>query len=318
MKIGLDVMGGDFAPDATIKGAILAREEISSNDRIFLFGPSDIIESKLKEFNGDSSGFTIVHSPEIVSMSERPIRAFTQKPNSSIANGFKYLKSKEIDSFASAGNSGATMVGAMYSVNTIPGVIRPSTLTVVPREKSGMNVLLDIGTNPDIKPDVMYQFAILGSLYSRYVLNVKEPKVGLLNIGEEDEKGNLLCQSSFRLMKDSKDFNFFGNIESRDLFSDKADVFVCDGFTGNIIIKQVEGMYSIMVRRNLVDDYFSKFDYENYGGSPILGVNGSVVIGHGISNAKAIMNMLMQSKKLHESGITNRIKKAMNKYIENE
>lgn len=318
MKIGLDVMGGDFAPDATIKGALLAREQISSDDRIFLFGPSDIIESKLKELGADSTGFTIVHSPEIVGMSERPIKAFTQKPNSSIANGFKYLKTKKVDSFASAGNSGATMVGAMYSVNTIPGVIRPSTLTVVPREKSGMNVLLDIGTNPDIKPDVMYQFAILGSLYSKYVLNVKEPKVGLLNIGEEDEKGNLLCQSSFRLMKDSEDFNFFGNIESRDLFSDKADVFVCDGFTGNIIIKQVEGMYSIMVRRGLVDEYFSKFDYENYGGSPILGVNGSVVIGHGISNAKAIMNMLMQSKHLHESGITDKIKKAMNKYIDNE
>ncbi len=318
MKIGLDVMGGDFAPDATIKGAILALDQIASDDRIFLFGPSEVIESKLKENGADASEFTIVHSPEIVSMGERPIKAFTQKPNSSIANGFKYLKAKKIDSFASAGNSGATMVGAMYSVNTIQGVIRPSTLTVVPREKGGMNVLLDIGTNPDIKPDVMYQFAILGSLYSEYVLNVKDPKVGLLNIGEEDEKGNLLCQSSFRLMKGTEDFNFFGNIESRDLFSDKADVFVCDGFTGNIIIKQIEGMYTLMVKRNLVDNYFRKFDYENIGGSPILGVNAPVVIGHGISNAKAIMNMLLQSKSLHESGITKKIKEAMNKYTQSK
>jgi len=318
MKIGLDVMGGDFAPDATIQGAVLAREQISSNDRIFLFGPSDIIESKLKEIGADSTGFTIVHSPEIVGMGERPIKAFTQKPNSSIANGFKYLKSKEIDSFSSAGNSGAAMVGAMYSVNTIQGVIRPSTLGVIPRENGGMNIILDIGTNPDIKPDVLYQFAILGSLYSEYVLNVKNPKVGLLNIGEENEKGNLLCQSAFRLMKDSKDFNFFGNIESRELFSDKVDIFVCDGFTGNIVLKQIEAMYSIMLRRNLVDDYFSRFDYENYGGSPILGVNGSVVIGHGISNAKAIMNMILQSKQLHESGITKKIKRAMNKYTQSK
>lgn len=318
MKIGLDVMGGDFAPDATIKGAILAREKISSDDRIFLFGPQEIIETKLEEHGADKAEFTIVHSPEIVNMGERPIKAITQKPNSSIANGFKYLKAKAIDSFASAGNSGATMVGAMYTVNTIQGVIRPSTLTVVPKENGGMNVLLDIGTNPDIKPDVMYQFAILGSLYSKYVLKIKEPRVGLLNIGEEDEKGNLLCQSAFRLMKDSEDFNFFGNIESRELFSDKVDVFVCDGFTGNIVIKQIEAMYTIMVKRNLVDDYFRKFDYENYGGSPILGVNASVVIGHGISNAKAIMNMLLQSKSLHEAGITKKIKRAMNKYIQSK
>jgi glycerol-3-phosphate acyltransferase PlsX len=318
MKIGLDVMGGDFAPDATIGGALLAREQISSNDIIFLFGPRDIIEAEFKKLGADSAGFTIVHSPDVISMGERPIKAFTHKPESSIAKGFKALKLKEIDSFASAGNSGATMVGAMYSVNTIQGVIRPCTLTVIPRETGGMNVILDIGTNPDIKPDVMYQFAIIGSLYSRHVLNVKNPKVGLLNIGEEDEKGNLLCQSAFRIMKDSEDFDFYGNIESRDLFADKVDVFVCDGFTGNIVLKQIEAMYSIMVRRNLVDEYFSKFDYENYGGSPILGVNGSVVIGHGISNAKAIMNMLLLSKNLHESGITKKIRRAMNKYIQSK
>jgi glycerol-3-phosphate acyltransferase PlsX len=318
MKIGLDVMGGDYSPVATLEGAILALDKIASSDRIFLFGPQELIEDMLEERKADKSLFTIVHSPEVIGMGERPIKAYTHKPQSSISMGFKYLKTKQIDSFSSAGNSGATMVGAMYSVNNIQGVIRPSTLTTIPREDGGMNVILDIGTNPDIKPDILYQFAILGSIYSQGVLGVKNPKVGLLNIGEEEEKGNLLCQSAFRLMKDSDDFNFFGNIEGRDLFKDKVDVIVCDGFTGNIVLKQIEAMYRLMVKRNLVDDYIKKFNYENYGGSPILGVNGSVVIGHGISNARAIMNMVLLSKEIHEAKLTKKIKRAMNKYIQSK
>lgn len=318
MKIGLDVMGGDYSPVATLEGAILAQERISSSDRIFLFGPQELIEDMLEERKADKSLFTIVHSPEVIGMGERPIKAYTHKPNSSISMGFKHLKSKQIDAFSSAGNSGATMVGAMYSINNIQGVIRPSTLTAIPRENGGMNVMLDIGTNPDIKPDILYQFAILGSIYSQSVLSVKNPKVGLLNIGEEEEKGNLLCQSAFRLMRDSDDFNFFGNIEGRDLFKDKVDVIVCDGFTGNIVLKQIEAMYRLMVKRNLVDEYIKKFNYENYGGSPILGVNGSVVIGHGISSSKAIMNMVLLSKEIHEAKLTKKIKRAMNKYIQSK
>jgi glycerol-3-phosphate acyltransferase PlsX len=318
MKIGLDVMGGDYSPAATIEGAILALEKISSGDRIFLFGPQELIREMLEERNTDPSSFMIVHSPEVIGMGDRPIKAYTQKPQSSISMGFRYLKARQIDSFASAGNSGATMVGAMYSVNNIQGVIRPSTLTAIPRESGGMNVMLDIGTNPDIKPDILYQFAILGSIYSQSILNVKNPKVGLLNIGEEEEKGNLLCQSAFRLMRDSDDFNFFGNIEGRDLFKDKVDVIVCDGFTGNIVLKQIEAMYRLMLKRNLVDDYIRKFNYENYGGSPILGVNGSVVIGHGISSPRAIMNMILLSKEIHEAKLTRKIKRAMNKYIQSK
>ncbi|MBN2172692.1 MAG: phosphate acyltransferase PlsX [Bacteroidales bacterium] len=316
MKIGLDVMGGDYAPEVTIEGAILAQKKIPESDRIFLFGPEDIILGKLKEKESDPTLFTIVHAPEIIGMGDRPIKAYTQKPNSSISLGFKYLKHKKIDSFASAGNSGATLVGAMYSVSNIKGIIRPSTLTTIPKENGGMNVMLDIGTNPDIKPDILYQFAILGSIYSKHVLNVKNPRVGLLNIGEEDEKGNLLCQSAFRLMKDSEDFNFFGNIEGRDLFKDKADVIVCDGFTGNIVLKQIEAMYRLLIKRNLVDEFIDKFNYENYGGSPILGVNASVVIGHGISSAKAILNMILLSKDIYEAHLTQKIKRAMNKYIQ--
>ncbi|MCB2221394.1 MAG: phosphate acyltransferase PlsX [Bacteroidetes bacterium] len=318
MKIGLDVMGGDYAPDVTIEGAIMALQKITSNDRIFLFGPEDIITEKLRKKGGNTNDFTIVHCPQIIGMGDRPIKAYTQKPESSISVGFRYLKSRQIDSFASAGNSGATLVGAMYSISNIKGVIRPSTLTILPKENGGMNVMLDIGTNPDIKPDILYQFAILGSIYSKYVLGIKKPRVGLLNIGEEEEKGNLLCQSAFRLMKDSDDFNFFGNIEGRDLFKDKADVIVCDGFTGNIVLKQIEAMYRILVKRKLVDDFIDKFNYENYGGSPILGVNGSVVIGHGISSARAILNMILLSRDIHEAKLTKKIKRIMNKYIQSK
>lgn len=318
MKVGLDVMGGDYSPDATLEGALLAQQKLSSVDRIFLFGPKEVIEEKLHEKKADSSVFTVINSPDIIKMGERPIKAYTRKPNSSIAMGLKSLKSKEIDAFCSAGNSGATMVGAMYSINNIHGIIRPCTLTCIPKESGGMNVFLDIGTNPDIKPDILYQFAILGSIYSQSVLNVKNPRVGLLNIGEEEEKGNLLCQSAFRLMRGSEDFNFVGNIEGRDIFKDKTDVIVCDGFTGNIVLKQIEAMYRLLIKRNLVDDYIKKFNYENYGGSPILGVNGSVVIGHGISSPIAIMNMVLLSKEIYEAKLTSKIKRAMNKYTQSK
>lgn len=318
MKIGLDVMGGDFAPDVTIEGAIMALEKIPASDRIVLFGPEDIISQKLAEKKGNPSKFTIVNAPEIIGMGDKPIKAYTQKPESSISKGLKYLKHHDIDSFASAGNSGATMVGAMYSVSNIHGVIRPCTLTLVPKETGGMNVMLDIGTNPDVKPDVLYQFAILGSIYSKYILGINDPKVGLMNVGEEEEKGNLTCQAAYPLMKDSKDFNFYGNIEGRDLFKNKADVIVCDGFTGNVLLKAMEAVYRMMMKRRLVDDFFEKFNYEIYGGSPILGVNAPVIIGHGISSSKAIMNMILLSKEIHDAGLTKKIKRAMTNYMESK
>jgi glycerol-3-phosphate acyltransferase PlsX len=318
MRIGLDVMGGDFAPAATIEGAISALERISSSDSIVLFGPEDIIIRELTDRNVDPGRFSIVHAPDIIGMGDKPIKAYTQKPESSISKGLKCLRHHEIDTFASAGNSGATMVGAMYSVSNIHGVIRPVTLTLVPKETEGMNVMLDIGTNPDVRPDVLYQFAILGSIYAKYILGIKNPKVGLLNVGEEEEKGNLICQAAFPLMKGSKDFIFYGNIEGRDLFKNKADVIVCDGFTGNILLKALEAVYRLMMKRKLMDDFFDKFNYERYGGSPILGVNAPVIIGHGISSSKAIMNMILLSKDVYDTGLIKKIKRAMSKYMESK
>lgn len=316
MRIGLDAMGGDFAPEATIGGALLAKEALSDNDHIVLIGQEDVIRSELEKQNNSLADFEIEHAPDIINMGERPIRAYSQKPNSSIGVGFRMLKSREIDTFASAGNSGATLVGAMYSINSIKGVIRPCTSALIPQEKGGVSIILDIGTNPDIKPDVMYQFAILGSIYAKHVLNIREPRVGLLNIGEEEEKGNLLTHSSYQLMKDSKDFFFHGNVEGRDLFKGKVDVIVTDGFTGNTLIKQIEAFYRLMQKRDLLDDFFTRLNYENYGGTPILGINGSVVIGHGISSKIAIKNMLLLSAEIHRARLSQKIKRALNKYLQ--
>ncbi|MBW6496766.1 MAG: phosphate acyltransferase PlsX [Bacteroidales bacterium] len=315
MRIGLDVMGGDFAPEATISGAILAQKEISQTDRIVLIGEESAIREELTKQGSDPALFDIVHTPEIIGMGESPTKAFAQKPDSSIAKGFRMLKKGKIDSFASAGNTGAMLVGSIYSVNAMQGVIRPATTAIVPKEDGRVGVLIDVGTNPDSKPDVMYQFGLLGAIYAQYVFNIENPKVGLLNIGEEEDKGSLLTQSAFRLMKDSSDFNFIGNVESRDLFKDKVDVVVCDGFTGNVLLKNMEAMFRQIVKRGYGSDpFFSRFNYENYGGTPILGINATVVIGHGISNGKAIKNMLLLSKEVFEAGLSEKIHDALEQY----
>lgn len=311
MKIGLDVMGGDFAPGATVSGAILARKILASADQIVLFGDKGIILSELARLETDPADFTIVHTSEVIGMGEHPTHAIIRKPDSSISIGFKYLKNKKIEAFASAGSSGAMLVGAIYSVNNIQGVIRPCTSAVLPQENSGLSLLLDVGTNPDAKPDVMYQFGLLGSIMSKNVYKINNPRVALLNIGHEEGKGNLLSQATFQLMKETKDFNFIGNIESRDLLRNKADVIVCDGFTGNIVLKNIEGMFRIMMKRGLIDDYFARFNYENYGGTPILGINSTVVVGHGISNDVAIKNMLTLARDVHQANLSRKIKLAL-------
>jgi len=314
MKIGLDVMGGDYAPESILKGAILAQKVIPEADRIVLIGQESLILEKLKEYNSDDSLFDIVNASEVISMGEQPTRAFSQKPDSSITKGFRLLKTSQIDAFAGAGNTGAMLVGSVYSVNVVQGIIRPATTSVLPKENGGVGVLIDVGTNPDSKPDVLYQFGLLGSIYAQFVYGIENPKVGLLNIGEEEEKGNLLCQSAFRLMKDTQDYNFIGNIESRDLFNDKADVIVCDGFTGNIVLKQAESMYRLIKKRGIEDEFINRMNYENYGGTPILGVNGTVIIGHGISNDIAIKNMVILAKEVYDARVSEKISEALSQY----
>jgi len=313
MKIALDIMGGDFAPVETTLGAILVQKELAEkNIKLVLIGDKPTIESIIKEQGASVNDFEIIHTTEVIEMADSPTRAFSQKPNSSITVGFGLLKAGKIQAFASAGNTGAMLVGSVYSVKNIPGVIRPCITSLVPKVDGGYNIILDVGANADCKPDVLYQFGILGSLYSKHVLNISNPKVGLLNIGEEDEKGNLVSLAAHQLMKDSKDFTFIGNVESRELFNDKADVIVCDGFTGNIVLKQAEAFYDVAMRRGINDDFFSRFNYENYGGSPILGINSNVIVGHGISNAKAIRSMILLSKNVAEAKLSEIINKSFN------
>ena len=312
MKIGIDIMGGDYAPTATIKGAGLAVTQLSEDCRLVLIGDEEVMRTELKQIGADVSDFDLIHAEEFIEMGENPVKAFSRKPNSSITIGFNMLKNKEIDVFCSVGNTGAMLVGSMYTVRSIPGIIRPCTTTIIPKENGSVGIILDVGTNADSKPDVLYQFAQLGNLYLKLVYKVENPKVGLLNIGEEEGKGNLLTQATFSLMKDTRDFNFIGNVEGRDLFNDKCDVLVCDGFTGNVVLKEMEAFYSLYEKRNLKDEFFDRFNYEIYGGTPILGINSNVILGHGISSPKAIENMLLLASDVVKTKLSEQIKAVFN------
>jgi len=309
MKIGLDIMGGDFAPEAAVLGAILAHKALSG-PKLVLIGDKAIALKILQENNFSPDNFEFVHTTEVIGMGEHPTKAIVQKPNSSISVGFKLLKEGAIQAFSSAGNTGAMLVGSMFSVKAVPGVLRPAITSVVPQVNGKLGVLLDVGANADCKPDMMLQFALLGKLYSQHVYKISEPRVALVNIGEEEEKGNILNQAAFPLLKNSPLFNFVGNVESRHIFDDVADVIVADGYTGNIIIKLSESFYEIALKKKIKDEFFDRFNYEQYGGSPILGVNGSVVVGHGISNPEAIKNMVLLSKTVYESGLIEQITQA--------
>lgn len=308
MHIGLDISGGDFAPDATLSGALLAVNELPTSCRIVLIGDKKIIESKLIDLGKKTEDFDIVDAPDTIGMGENPTRAFASKPNSSINKGFTLLKEGEIQAFAGAGNTGAMLVGAVLTVKPIEGIQRPCIMSLIPKESGGFGVLLDVGSNADCKPETLLQFSILGSMYAENVLGINQPKVGLINIGEEPEKGNAVALAAHQLMSASNDIKFAGNIEGRDLFNDKADVMVCDGFTGNIVLKLAEAFYSIFKSKNLKDDYLDRFNYETYGGTPILGINSTVIVGHGISNSEAIKNMILLAHDVEKARLTEKIK----------
>ena len=202
------------------------------------------------------------------------------------------------------------LVGSMLTVKAIPGVIRPCITSAIPQEDGSVSIILDVGTNADCKPDVLYQFGILGSHFVKHIYNIENPRVALLNIGEEKEKGNLLTQATHELMSETTDFNFIGNIEGRDLFNSSADVVVCDGFTGNVVLKEAEAFYVVAKKRGIKDEFFDRFNYEIYGGSPVLGINSNVIIGHGISSPVAIKNMLFLAKDVAEAELSKKIQKA--------
>lgn len=303
-------MGGDNAPDANLLGAFLATKELNSNEKIVLVGDQNLAQKWFSSKQIDYSLFEYIHSDQVILMNEHATKAIRKKPNNSISVGFNALKNNKIDVFSSSGNTGAMLVGSMFSVGPIKGVIRPGITSVLPKENGEVGLILDVGVNADCKPDVLFQFAILGSLFAENVYKIHSPKVGLLNIGEEKGKGNLLTQATYQLLEDNEDINFIGNVEGRDLFNEKADVIVCDGFTGNVVLKLAESFYSLIKKKKFSDSYFERFNYEIYGGTPVLGVDGNVLIGHGISNEHAVKNMILLGKDLINSKLNSKIKTA--------
>jgi glycerol-3-phosphate acyltransferase PlsX len=325
MKIAIDAMGGDRAPAQIVIGAIQAAQEYGAE--IILVGQEEIVNAELaKHLPQGDSRITIQHAEQVVAMDDIPSQIVRGKRNSSLHIGLKLVKDGAADAFYSAGNTGAVMATAILMLRTLNGINRPAIATVLPSLK-GHSVMLDSGANVDSSPENYLHFAIMGSAYAKSILNVDNPTVGLLGIGEEDMKGNETTKKAFSLLKDCKAINFIGNVEAKELYKGKADVIVCDGFVGNIALKTSEAVASFvgtMLKEELKRTLLSKIaallmypglkrfkkrvDYEEYGGAPLLGVNGICLIGHGSSGANAVKNAVRVAKEL--------VGKNMNKSIE--
>ena len=309
MNIAIDMMGGDYAPEEAVKGIGVYLNSMDAPSSLTLIGDEVMVIPFLDEFNIDRSLITLVHASDVIGMHEHPTKALKEKPDSSISKGFQLLATNQCDAFISAGNTGAMMVGSLFSIKAIQGILRPSIGAYLPREDGTLGLLLDVGLNSDCKPENLLQFAQLGSLYAENILNISNPKVGLINLGEEEGKGNLLTQAAYGLLKECKKINFIGNLEGRDLLINKADVMVCDGFTGNVLLKFAESFHDLTVKRSIKDQHFDRFNFEMYGGVPVLGVRKPVIIGHGISHANAFMNMIVIAEKMIRQNMTGLIEK---------
>lgn len=311
MTIGIDMMGGDYAPLEAVKGIGLYLSNHNVPASLFLTGDKPKIDRLLSEHNIPTENISVVHAEQVIDMHEHPTRALKEKQQSSIAIGFHLLASGKMDAFISAGNTGAMLVGALFTIKALEGVIRPAISTIVPKVNGGTGLLLDVGLNADCKPEQLNQFAIMGAVYAQLILGIDNPKVGLINVGEEEGKGNLLAQATYPLLKENKHINFCGNIEGRDVLTGKADVMVCEGFTGNVILKMAESLYDIGRERQVKDEFLERFNFENYGGTPVLGVAKPVIIGHGISGAKAFMNMIHLAQLMIEKNVMQKMKEEL-------
>lgn len=311
IRIGLDMMGGDFAPVEAIKGVEAFFADRHDDIHLVMIGDEEKIKLQLASgYNIPEKNFSIVHAPQVIEMHEHPTKALKEKQQSSIAVGFQLLATGKTDAFISAGNTGAMMVGALFSIKAIEGVLRPTIGAYMPRENGTLGLLVDVGLNADCKPENLNQFAVLGSLFAKHILKFEDPRVGLVNLGEEEGKGNILAQATYPLLKENKQINFTGNIEGRDILLDKADVLVCEGFTGNVVLKLAESVYDIVKRRNIHDEHFDRFDFEKYGGVPVLGVSKPVIIGHGISHATAFKNMIRIAALMMETDLSGKIRES--------
>lgn len=300
-------MGGDLAPLEAIKG-IQQYTEDNGVAHIVLIGN----ENEAKQIIGNhpipEKSYTLVHAPEVIGMHEHPTKALKEKQKSSINVGFHLLASGQIDAFISAGNTGAMLVGSLYSLKPVEGVLRPTISTIIPKENGHTGLLLDVGLNSDCKPEQLNQFAVMGSVYAQHILGIEKPRVALLNIGEEEGKGNILAQATYPLLKENRHIHFIGNVEGRDVLLDKADVMVCDGFTGNVILKLAESLFDITQRKHIEHEYFDRFNFENYGGTPVLGISKPVIIGHGVSRGKAFKRMITLAQQMIETDIMTKLR----------
>jgi glycerol-3-phosphate acyltransferase PlsX len=308
MRIALDAMGGDYAPAVTIEGAIETVNDFEGID-IILVGDENAIKRELDSKRYLPNRISIKHASQVVGMDESPVTAIRKKRDSSIGRAIELIKNGEADAMVSAGHSGVVMAAALLFLRTSPGVDRPAIATIMPTLKTPF-VLIDAGANLYCKPENLYQFGLMGSAYCSAIFGKTEPRVALLSVGEEDTKGNELTKESFKLLKKA-DINFIGNVDGKDIFTGIADVIVCDGFTGNVVLKTSEGLADAIVKilkreiaehsvgrigyllmKSALISFKKKTDYDEYGGAPLLGINGSCIISHGRSTAKAIKNAL--------------------------
>lgn len=326
-RIAVDAMGGDKAPGAVVEGALQAARQWEEVE-VILVGREEAIRAELERLGASTGEVGIVHAPEVIEMHDPPVLALRRKKHSSIRVAAHLVREGRAEGFVSAGNTGAVMVGSKVSLGTLHGIDRPAVTAVLPNLR-GRSVWLDVGANVDSKPIHLRQFAFMGSLYAREILNIPEPRVGLLSIGEEDLKGNDLTREVFREMQGSS-FRFIGNVEGRDIFNGNCDVIVCDGFTGNVSLKAIESvaeMLAVFLKEELRSSLLARLglllaspalrrfkkivDYAEYGGLPLLGVRGSVVIGHGHSSAKAIKNAIRVCADCIASKVNDRIQEVM-------
>lgn len=312
IKIGIDVFGGDNAPEAVVDGAIAAQGVLCGRCRIVLLGDRVSIEELLAARGCCAELFDIVHAPERIEMGDQPAESFRNKRQSSIAVGFELLAKGEIDGFASAGSTGAMMVGSMMVAKPLAGVLRPTIAISIPTVGGGKVTILDIGINVDCRPEVLEQYAVIGSVYASEVLGQSSPRVALLNIGEESSKGNAQAKVAYLLMSQAAErgrYNFVGNIEPSHIFTgDVADVVVCDGFVGNTVLKLTEGFYAINASEGVVTPFWRGMNYEQAGGTPVLGVGAVVTIGHGKSTPEAIKNMILSTLHSVETNLVGKLR----------